>query len=187
MSPSLCTQACELKTNLLACVASSTRSQALWCAATQGTWLIVVRLLDSPSPPRHNVVLSFFCAMFFIYCQPACSRIVFRVGTIGIFNKITYRDCRRSYIQATWNHCPTHNCWSLLYFSDDDFDMSRYSSSGYSSAEVRCLRDQVFMHTYIVSQHHLVALQTALPDHPVPLLPSTSGICAAIKTPFSPP
>ncbi|KAJ7999768.1 hypothetical protein DPEC_G00197840 [Dallia pectoralis] len=26
--------------------------------------------------------------------------------------------------------------------SDDDFDMSRYSSSGYSSAEVRCLRDQ---------------------------------------------
>ncbi|KAK7916027.1 hypothetical protein WMY93_011788 [Mugilogobius chulae] len=26
--------------------------------------------------------------------------------------------------------------------SDDDFDMSRYSSSGYSSAEVRCLREQ---------------------------------------------
>ncbi|XP_016126664.1 protein FAM219A isoform X1 [Sinocyclocheilus grahami] len=26
--------------------------------------------------------------------------------------------------------------------SDDDFDMSRYSSSGYSSAEVRCLNDQ---------------------------------------------
>uniref|UniRef100_A0A8C7W1I7 Family with sequence similarity 219 member Ab n=1 Tax=Oncorhynchus mykiss TaxID=8022 RepID=A0A8C7W1I7_ONCMY len=26
--------------------------------------------------------------------------------------------------------------------SDDDFDMSRYSSSGYSSAEVRCVRDQ---------------------------------------------
>uniref|UniRef100_A0A671QKI8 Protein FAM219A n=1 Tax=Sinocyclocheilus anshuiensis TaxID=1608454 RepID=A0A671QKI8_9TELE len=26
--------------------------------------------------------------------------------------------------------------------SDDDFDMSRYSSSGYSSAEVRCLKDQ---------------------------------------------
>lgn len=33
-----------------------------------------------------------------------------------------------------------------LFFSDDDFDMSRYSSSGYSSAEVRCLRGQVFMH-----------------------------------------
>ncbi|XP_068172333.1 protein FAM219A isoform X1 [Antennarius striatus] len=31
--------------------------------------------------------------------------------------------------------------------SDDDFDMSRYSSSGYSSAEVRCLRDQVSIHT----------------------------------------
>lgn len=39
--------------------------------------------------------------------------------------------------------------------SDDDFDMSRYSSSGYSSAEVRCLRDQVSIHTLsTVSQHH---------------------------------
>lgn len=35
----------------------------------------------------------------------------------------------------------------FLLFSDDDFDMSRYSSSGYSSAEVRCLRDQVPINT----------------------------------------
>uniref|UniRef100_A0A8C7X901 Family with sequence similarity 219 member Aa n=1 Tax=Oryzias sinensis TaxID=183150 RepID=A0A8C7X901_9TELE len=33
--------------------------------------------------------------------------------------------------------------------SDDDFDMSRYSSSGYSSAEVRCLRDQVCVHLWM--------------------------------------
>lgn len=33
----------------------------------------------------------------------------------------------------------------FVVFSDDDFDMSRYSSSGYSSAEVRCLNYQVLM------------------------------------------
>lgn len=53
--------------------------------------------------------------------------------------------------------------------SDDDFDMSRYSSSGYSSAEVRCLRDQVSIRTHsTVCQHRVVTLQ---PDHPPPLSP----------------
>ncbi|XP_075870438.1 protein FAM219A isoform X3 [Nelusetta ayraudi] len=65
--------------------------------------------------------------------------------------------------------------------SDDDFDMSRYSSSGYSSAEVRCLRDQVSIRTHsTVSQHRVVTLQ---PDHPPPLSPPLTppGIRALIE------
>uniref|UniRef100_A0A3B1IMJ6 Family with sequence similarity 219 member A n=1 Tax=Astyanax mexicanus TaxID=7994 RepID=A0A3B1IMJ6_ASTMX len=44
--------------------------------------------------------------------------------------------------------------------SDDDFDVSRYSSSGYSSAEVRSLREQVptkhwlSNQIYVTSKHH---------------------------------
>lgn len=58
------------------------------------------------------------------------------------------------------------SCWNRVWraavssCSDDDFDMSRYSSSGYSSAEVRCLRDQVSTRTHsTVSQHRVVTLQ----------------------------
>lgn len=39
----------------------------------------------------------------------------------------------------------------VCFFSDDDFDMSRYSSSGYSSAEVRCLRIWVLMYSNVFS------------------------------------
>ncbi|XP_024915576.1 protein FAM219A isoform X1 [Cynoglossus semilaevis] len=63
--------------------------------------------------------------------------------------------------------------------SDDDFDMSRYSSSGYSSAEVRCLRDQVSMHMLYCSCTHSI---TARP--PTPLF--TPGTCAAtVETLFT--
>lgn len=55
-----------------------------------------------------------------------------------------------------------------LPFSDDDFDMSRYSSSGYSSAEVRCLRDQVSMHTMLYCSLYSVTPPVSPPDHPVP-------------------
>lgn len=67
--------------------------------------------------------------------------------------------------------------------------MSRYSSSGYSSAEVRCLRDQVSIRTHsTVCQHRVVTLQ---PDHPPPLSPLltrlTPGIRALIEAGRSQP
>ncbi|XP_075870440.1 protein FAM219A isoform X5 [Nelusetta ayraudi] len=66
--------------------------------------------------------------------------------------------------------------------SDDDFDMSRYSSSGYSSAEVRCLRDQVSIRTHsTVSQHRVVTLQ---PDHPPPLSPPLTPPDSGLTTPL---
>ncbi len=49
------------------------------------------------------------------------------------------------FIYATGHRPQTH--WFHLPYSDDDFDMSRYSSSGYSSAEVRSLREQVSMNS----------------------------------------
>lgn len=71
------------------------------------------------------------------------------------------------------------NCWCLLSFSDDDFDMSRYSSSGYSSAEVRCLRDQVSIHTlycFTASFGESTIITTRTPSSIV--TPPTPGICA---------
>lgn len=50
------------------------------------------------------------------------------------------------FIYALTGHRPQTHCFHLPY-SDDDFDMSRYSSSGYSSAEVRSLREQVPMNS----------------------------------------
>ncbi|XP_028261465.1 protein FAM219A isoform X3 [Parambassis ranga] len=46
--------------------------------------------------------------------------------------------------------------------SDDDFDMSRYSSSGYSSAEVRCLRDQMCSSSSLGVEYGLFVLSSCL-------------------------
>ncbi|XP_040890873.1 protein FAM219A isoform X1 [Toxotes jaculatrix] len=62
--------------------------------------------------------------------------------------------------------------------SDDDFDMSRYSSSGYSSAEVRCLRDQVSIHTLYCSLYSVTPTSVTTCS-PSPIL--TPGICAPIE------
>lgn len=72
---------------------------------------------------------------------------------------------------------------AVLPCSDDDFDMSRYSSSGYSSAEVRCLRDQVSIHTLsTVSQHHFSDSADNPRRSPSSIVtPPTPGICALIK------
>ncbi|KAG5841010.1 hypothetical protein ANANG_G00195040 [Anguilla anguilla] len=74
--------------------------------------------------------------------------------------------------------------------SDDDFDMSRYSSSGYSSAEVRCLRDQQINQDLNIQLLKDGYRLDEIPDDEdldlIPQNPSTPPACAA-RPPPPPP